>query len=353
MIEKDDMEITEDDILQLYIVGYENKGESIILSIGNKFLGVIDCFKVGDKFKTKSIIKKMGIPIDFICWTHVDWDHTYGISELKEFFYEDTAIIIPEGLASKNIRNLFFDANSYQHKEYKKIFSIIDDTEDKNFISANENSEIYNFKFKYQDQDIDFVMKSFSPLSKIVKEQNESSIMNLVEDIKLDEDGKKTTGYEWYDNSNKYNNLFSIGLEISVKFSNDNIRLCLTGDLDNETIERMDSKKINRIFSRNTILKIPHHGSRNASELLDFKYNDGIEYQYAITTSFKGKNFTLPNEEVLEEYKKHGKVFRTDAKKNKSYGIVKYSCPIVKEVYNLKKSLHKEIQLFGDADEIN
>ena len=59
MIEKDDMEITEDDILQLYIVGYENKGESIILSIGNKFLGVIDCFKVGDKFKTKSIIKEM------------------------------------------------------------------------------------------------------------------------------------------------------------------------------------------------------------------------------------------------------------------------------------------------------
>lgn len=86
---------------------------------------------------------------------------------------------------------------------------------------------------------------------------------------------------------------------------------------------------------------------------MNFKYKNGIKYQYAITTSFKGKNFTLPNEEVLDEYKKHGKVFRTDAKKKKSYGIIKYSCPIVKKSYNLNKNLHKEIQVFGDADEIN
>lgn len=84
--------------------------------------------------------------------------------------------IIPGGLDFSSIFILFFDANSYQHKEYQKIFNIIDDTEDRNFISANENSEIYNFKFKYQGQDIDFIMKSFSPLSKIVKEQIEFQI---------------------------------------------------------------------------------------------------------------------------------------------------------------------------------
>ncbi|MBU3126228.1 hypothetical protein [Clostridium tagluense] len=342
MIEKEDQLITKDDYLILYVIGYRNQGESIILSIGDKFLGVIDCFKVRDKFETKRIIKELGIPIDFICWTHVDWDHTYGLSELKEFMNENTSIIVPEGLGSKEIRNLFYDPTHYQHKEYCSIYNIIDDTE--KFISANDNTEIYNFKFKYQGDEIDFIMKSFAPMSKIVRDLNKKDIKNLVKSVGID----KKLGYNWYEESNKLNNLFSVGLEITIKLKSEDIRICLTGDLDNETIEKMDPIKVNRIFSRNTVLKIPHHGSHNAGRLIDYNYKNRIAYKYAISTSFKQGNIILPREDIIDKYKKNGKVYRTDFKDKDQYGIVIYKYPLISKI---ESDDYKEIETLADADE--
>jgi ribonuclease BN (tRNA processing enzyme) len=348
MIEKDNILITENDYLTLYVIGYENQGESIVLSVGDKFLGVIDCFKVGTLFETKRIIKEIGIPLDFICWTHVDWDHSYGLSDLKEFTNENTAIIIPEGYASTEIRNIFLDSKHYIHDEYRKIYNIIDDTEPDLFISANDNTEIFNFKFNYNGDEFDFVMKSFSPLSKIIRDLNKENIKDTILSVNNNNYTENEIGSIWYDGHNTINNLFSIGLEIVLKLKSEDIRICLTGDLDNDVIEKMKDKKINRIFRRNTILKIPHHGSSNASELIDFKYNTDIAYKYAITTSFKKVESPLPKKEILDKYLKFGKVYRTDKESNDKFGIVKYTYPLI---HSINLSLPQEIELIGDAGE--
>ncbi|MPQ42513.1 hypothetical protein [Clostridium tarantellae] len=349
MIEKDNVEITENDFITLYVIGYESQGESIIFSVGDKFLGVIDCFKVGDRFETKRIIKELDIPIDFICWTHVDWDHTYGLYELKEFFYEDTAIIVPEGLGSKELRDLFNDPSSYQHDEYRNIYNMIDDVE--NFISANEHTQIYNFKFTNKNNEYDFIMNTFAPISKVVKGLNKDFIRNLVKCTDSDEFGEKVIDENWYNGSNKKNNLFSVGLEIVIKLNSEDIRICLTGDLDNDTILKMKPAKLNRIFSRNTILKIPHHGSKNADKLISNEYDDGLKFEYAITTNYKKGN--LPREKILNLYKKKGRVFRTNKIEKEGYGVVMYRYPIIKSVLNYNKDSKSEvISFFADAGEV-
>lgn len=343
MVEKDNILITQDDYLNVYIIGYENQGESIIVSVGDKFIGVIDCFKVNNLFETKRILKEYKLPLDFVCWTHVDWDHTYGLSELREFINANTVFIVPEGYSSTEVRRMFLDSKNYKHEEYKKIYDLLDDISPDNFISANNNTEIYNFKFNFEDDEYDFLIKSFAPLSKIVRDIGKKNLKYTI----LNLESKENFGREWYEGYNRFNNLFSLGLEITLKLKSEDIRICLTGDLDNETIEKMNPKAINRIFRRNTILKIPHHGSNNANKLIDFNYDKGIVFDYAISTSFKSAG--LPNSSILEKYKRYGKVYRTDKQSCNKYGIVKYTYPIVD--FANKKDLPRELELFGDAGE--
>ena len=345
MIQQENIMVTKDDYLTLQVVGYKEQGESIILSIGDKFLGVIDCFKVGEKFETKRIIKEMGIPIDFICWTHADWDHTYGLSDLKEFCTQNTAFIVSDGLQAKDIRDLFFDEQSYQHKEYKKIYSMIDDVKPKKFANADEHSTLYRFLLKYENEEIDFIMNSFAPFGGMVRRLNRTFISKLVEDINLDKNGKRELGYSWYEDGNSKNNIFSIGLEIVLKLKKQNIRICLTGDLDNDTINEMEESTIERIFSRNTILKIPHHGSKNSDGIIEFPYKNKIKFNYAICTSYNKCN--LPHDEMLSKYKQGGFVFKTNCKDADGYGIVKYCIPIVSDV--VLPDGYEEINCFGDA----
>ena len=343
MVEKDNVLITEDDYLSLYVIGYEKQGESIILSVGDKFIGVIDCFKVGNLFETKRILDEKGIPLDFICWTHVDWDHTYGLSQLSEFINENTVFITPEGYTSTEIRNMFLESDNYKHNEFRKIYEILDDIRPNNFISANSNTEIYNFKFCNQDNEFDLIMKAFAPLSKFAKDLGKKNLKDTVSKL----DYNKSFGTEWYDGYSSFNNLFSVGLEITLKLKIEDIRICLTGDLDNEMIREMNPKAIERIFSRNTILKIPHHGSSNASGLIDFKYKNEMKFNYAVTTSFKIPDVPLPKQDILKKYSKHGNVFRTDCNENVKYGIVKYTYPIINPIKEMKET--KEIELLGDA----
>lgn len=45
----EDIYVKQDDKIELYVIGYEAMGESIIFNIAGKFLGVIDCYKINRK----------------------------------------------------------------------------------------------------------------------------------------------------------------------------------------------------------------------------------------------------------------------------------------------------------------
>lgn len=86
-----------------------------------------DCYKGRDIFVTDRILKELGInELDFLCWTHIDWDHTKGLSELFRYVSPDTAFILPTGISVREILNSTIASKDYFSKEYRKIFQLID-----------------------------------------------------------------------------------------------------------------------------------------------------------------------------------------------------------------------------------
>lgn len=339
MIEKEDIYIDKNDSIEVNVIGYKNKGESIVLTIGNKFLGVIDCYKTKSKFLTKDIIKEKGIPIDFLCWTHSDWDHSYGIFELKEFFDENTHLIMPSGFQAKEFRHfLEKDKNrGYQYQEYCNILNFIERMDYDHFHSANQDTVFYSFALKDKgilgsNSKYDVRISSFSPISKQIREYNCNHICTVYENNDF-----------MFKNINADNNIFSVGLMIEIGNSTKINKLCFTGDLMNDTIELMSENTWKKLFLRNTFLKIPHHGSANSNKILKYD-KKRVSFSYAACTSFKTvSSDMLPTDIMMQEYRKGGIVHKTNLRDQNGYGVVKYIIPIINETDLIK------VSFIGDA----
>lgn len=325
MIERDDIFINDDDKIEIYVVGYKKRGESIIISIGDKFIGVIDCYRKRNLFLTKEILQSKGRSVDFLCWTHSDWDHSFGLSELNEFFDEHTHFIVPSGFQAKEFRSfLESDKNrNYQYEEYSKILNMLDQVDYERYHTANQDSYYYTFSLKKkgsgnENDEYEVKIYAFSPISKKVKEHNCNHIQSIYDKDK-----------HWYVNMNVDNNLFSIGLMVVVKCKATTHRICMTGDLNNETILAMGQKRREDLFLKNTFLKIPHHGSENSNEIFNLGEKKKMQFNYSACTSFKSRGGTLPLDTMIEEYKKCGIVHKTNVKDLYGYGVIKYEIPII------------------------
>lgn len=324
-VECNDVLVTNDEYLKLYVIGYRFQGESIILTIGNgKFVGVIDCYRTKEEFITKSILEKLNIKrLDFICWTHMDWDHTKGMSQLRKFIKEDTAIILPEGMNAREIDGLINKTeikNSYK-KEFNQIFNMINKV-NKNFrLTVNQSSTIFDFNliFAQSEKKYRFIIDSFAPISGIVNECMSETIQQFYESVTVKERYRELKE-RWHVDPNRKNNLYSVGLRVIIDSSDARVSICLCGDLDDVTIENMDERKRNKIFNRNTLFKVPHHGSENAYSLFELGCIE--EFKYGVTTSFRNK---LPTKKMIKAYqKKCRSIARTDLKKG-TFGVVTYS----------------------------
>lgn len=338
MIEREDIFIDDDDKIEIFVIGYKTRGESIVISIGNKFTGVIDCYQNQNLFLTKDILLNKGRNLDFLCWTHSDWDHSYGLSALNEFFDEHTHFIVPSGFQAKEFRAfLESDENrNYQYEEYSKILNILDQVDYGRYHTADQDSYFYSFSLKKrgsgnENDKYDVKIYAFSPISKKIKEHNCNHIKSIYD---MDE--------QWYVNMNTDNNLFSVGLMIEVNNKTKVYKICLTGDLNNETILTMDKKTREKLFLKNTFLKIPHHGSENSNEILNFDGKKKMRFHYSACTSFKSRGGMLPSDEMVAKYKQCGVVHKTNVTDACGYGVIKYEIPI-------SGSNKIEVSLKGDA----
>lgn len=315
------------DELSVYIVGYETAGESIIINLGDKFFALIDCFKTAEHFKTLDILKEIGVDsLDLICWTHTDEDHTLGLSSIIEEYvdYEKTLFITPEGFQPKDI---FHKYESKFHKEYKEIFELAE----KNIHLANHHSanngfsRTFLYKFSGSEVPLRIEIKGYTPLSFVVKE---FSLKFVEEYFSLGEKGRSRPNY------------FSITLKITVTHPDiAPISICLTSDLDNYIIKRMKTADASECFGDNLIMKIPHHGSRNSSELINFVSSLG----YAATTTYK--NSRLPKDEILREYKQKKSLVSHTGVNTGKYGIIKYNITLKKHAIN-----NINVEHIGTAD---
>lgn len=341
MIERDDIYIDQADHLHLHVIGYKNEGESIVFHIGNKFLGVIDCYKDNDCFKTKEIIEQYGGRVDFVCWTHSDWDHTKGLSELEPYFYDETAVIVPQGIQAKEWREIVLEKNkncAYQKEEYEKIYAMLERTKEYLYLSVNESTQLYRFNLKHKSEIMEFSMNSFAPMGKIIHDLQGKYIAGAM--------GSNQQREELFKKLNQDNNLFSVCLQINLGLGSESLCILLTGDLDNRVIQKMNPKSIEKIFSRANVIKIPHHGSSTSDEIVTYNYPKGIKFDYAITTSYKNK---LPEDKILRQYNNLGTVINVNQQKEKdAFGIAEYEIPLLNHHENLS-DIHN-IYLHGNAD---
>jgi len=315
------------DKLSIYIIGYETAGESILINFADSFFGVVDCFKTTKHSKTIELIEDLDIKtLDFVCWTHTDEDHTLGLSDILSNYvdYEKTLFIIPEGFAPKEIFSKF---EKEYTGEYQRIFQLAEEKiHPANHFSANHGfSRNYLFKFSKSSEPLKIELKSYSPLSYIVRDLS----LDVVESY-----------FSEHKKIRSYPNFFSIVLKITITHPDIvPITVCLTSDLDNYVIKRMHPKEAEDCFGHNLIMKIPHHGSNNSSEVINYISS----LSYAATTTYTRSN--LPRKEIIEQYNlKSSKVSHTGAKVGE-FGIIKYDVLLKKHPLNLVSIEH-----IGGAD---
>ncbi|GEN35348.1 hypothetical protein [Aneurinibacillus danicus] len=310
------------DKLSIYVIGYEKKGESILVNFADKFFGVVDCYRTSQYSKTVEFIQSLGINhLDFVCWTHTDEDHTLGLSEVMENYvdYEKTMFITPEGFAPKEIFSKFEDDFDV---EYKRIFELAEQNiHPANHFSANHGfSRTFYYNFAGSTTPLKLELKSYSPLSHIVKGLS----LKVVESY-----------FSEHNKIRSHPNFFSITLRLLITHPDIvPISVCLTSDLDNYVIKKMLRNEAEDCFSDNLIMKIPHHGSPNSNEI--FRFINSLSH--AVTTTYSSSS--LPRPEIINQYKSKKSIVSNTGFKSGDFGIVHYDVFLKKHPVNLVKVTH-------------
>lgn len=284
-------------IIETYIIGYKNEGESILFFIradgGISFSGLVDCFRLDDVDKVKDILEENGVyKLDFICWTHPDLDHSKGLKDIiKNYVSEKTYIWIPESVdaqeitCSKEVKELF--------EQLKKCTVNADAELNVYSVSDRKDMMFYNsICFQKGTNGFPLEIVSYSPNSKIIRKQNYMD--------------------KFIKNDRSVFFVLALG----------SARIFLTGDVEDDTIEKIPSD----FFGEHVhIMKIPHHGSDSSVKMLDLGWR-GCDI--ACSTVYRKGRSNLPLTNVMEHYSENAKYLLCTGKADRDketekYGVVK------------------------------
>lgn len=314
--------------LRIFIIGYSDQGESIVVLFMDKeenvfYTIVIDCYAKDELNKTMELLDKFNIHnhIDLLCWSHPDRDHTLGIDSLIDKYCDDKSFIfVPFGIegnendcvsynnGDKEIVDKIFALNSRLHKAFKPVGC-----------PEESSLQLPGFDFcSLLEKSLPVRIYALSPLSEYIA------------------DAKRR-----YTENGKYihKNLFAISLCMIV---GENYYFHFCSDIENSTIAHMNQD----FFEKATFVKIPHHSSKGSSKLLGLLPANKF---ISCSTTFTPSN--LPHQEILELYEKrssnlHWTGIPSDGQKL-GYGIIEYTFDLFGEhVVDIK--LHGNARKFSD-----
>ena len=293
-------------ILEIYVIGYTECGESLILlfkdSLNNGVLYsvVIDSYRLADgTFKTEEILVAENVAsIDLLCWTHPDLDHTKGIDDLlNKYCNKYSKVLIPTYLNGRPDDPINYNKGDVEiiHKifgfnnRFNKVVKPIG-------VSSATISKIQTVTFSDELNEIETEFYVAAPHTDYIVE-------NIISGTTI------------------HKNHLSICLMIKVgpyKFT-------FCGDIEERTINNINTS----IFDNPLFLKIPHHASSGSENLL--KYLQITKQSMSCTTTFLSKG--LPNEDLLKKYKEqyqycHSTGPNTTGDSEDNYGILKYECDL-------------------------
>lgn len=308
--------------LEVFVVGYPDKGESQIIFIKNKIINnvvfscVIDCYKYKGVNKTIDILDQNGIELlDMFIWTHTDEDHSIGISDIvRRFCTNKTKFILPE-LVHGNEKD-FVNYNK-EIEESFKLINAFNTGSNYNVCTAtvvpNGHSSIHKLIFidLQTNCEIIFEILALAPCSPIIRRRWESGEVRQKNDLSIA-------------------TIFKIG-EINLLFS---------GDIENQTISLIADYH----FENLSYIKTAHHTSTTSTNLIS-KIEDNCSNSIASAVSTIYKTHNLPHADVVEKYKKIVDKFYSTGLGDDTNGYTK-------TVFHIVSNSIIEECLFGNAIEL-
>lgn len=317
-------------IVSLYVIGYKNIGESIILLLRDKteegervvMSMVIDSYETKELKLVCEVLKKHNVQsLNFVCWTHPHWDHSPGIDVLiKKGFHDDIVLFLPKfyypNLTSDLLKGESEKADEIfcniwklvkKHPNIKEIWRTISASGDyltntyPMCISSDDDTESKELVFRF-----------LTPL------------------------GCRTEKYAIPGNQISKPNELSVSFVMSL----DGYDFYFGGDAENEHVMGIDTE----IIKNMRWIKVPHHCSKGAINIAN---NLGPRFDYAASTVYKASG--LPNKDVQNIYAKSGSLHMTQLEEVKNchldyeYGIIQYD-------YHFKKNeAFVDITTYGNA----
>lgn len=314
--------------LHIHVLGYYPQGESILTVAwdekNNEVLHsmLIDFFEINDDNKVISILNQYHInesKLDHIVWTHPDKDHSVGLSRIiKNYTSDKTIYLIPDGFtryykAFFNTSVLLSWLSMISNKWRKRLANI----ERVNYSPRRLTPMIYapcSFEDGYHDK-VEYEVEILTPIAGLVMNQMES---------------------------NKTHKTNNISISFIIKFGGQSFYF--GGDVENPAINKVSEEHFHNIV----FVKIPHHGSKTSSALpkilSNLKTENLVNQVNAISTSFAKGDILLPENDILNEYKKCSSSILLTENKEHSHNYGVWFCG-----YNIKPYMELEPKPTGDA----
>lgn len=271
--------------IKVYHLGYTEQGESSIFLLYTEktekkevlYSLVIDCYEEKQCNQTDKILSewKLEKNLNVFIWTHPHDDHSIGVKDIIEKYCSKGSLIflanvfgIPEKFSNVCKDTIMYIKGLNKGKSVKnriKVNSYVHYPETMDEVIFNGGHELKKL-----------YVRSIAPFTYI------GGILGGTKKIDC--------------------NKIGIGCILVLELEKNNINFLFGGDMDKYTIEALidaEGDDIPRVYN---YIKIPHHGSKNAQNLIEFlKVENSIKSDFASTSVFTQKK--LPDYDVLRNYK--------------------------------------------------
>jgi beta-lactamase superfamily II metal-dependent hydrolase len=299
----------------VYLIGYPDKGESVVLIIKDKSSNhvlhscVIDCYKNGTQLKTRDVLNSHNIKhLDVLCWTHTDEDHSIGLDEIiNQYCTKKTIFILPEGLTGPNDTFVTYSSTVLN------VFNLINNFNsgrNYNLYTASANTNAFNSlkKWEYLDnhqRNLKCEIIAIAPNSTIVRRRQQGGSLKMNE------------------------------ISIALIYRIGGFSFLLSGDIENQTLRLMAKEHLADL----SYVKTPHHTSNSSDFLLDiFNEVNSTGYKSPVACSTSYKQHSLPDLGLVNSYKMHSDEFFYTGllENNDDYGIIEHEFEIGANVHSVK-----------------
>jgi hypothetical protein len=266
--------------IKVYHIGYSSQGEScvFILYTGDKrvvYSLVIDCYEEDQCNITDEILKKWKLEngLDMLIWTHAHDDHSIGIKKIIEKYCSKETIICTE-----NLSQAFSGCSEICCENINYI------------VGLNHRKRVKNKR----------MINPYAHFAEVLDEiyfNGETDIKNIV--VICIAPFPELSGMQM---GHINHNLSGIACILEVQMEYGNINFLFAGDMEKYTVERLicNYDDYNYIIPNvYNYIKIPHHGSEDAYNLIKLFGEERSEF--ASTSVFVNKK--LPRKKVIDGYK--------------------------------------------------